>query len=527
MTFAYTPYTLPFIVSSILTIALWLFTFPYRSEPAARVFLGLLVAIFMWSAGFIFEIMGVELQTKIFFANLQFLGITAIPIMFLALTMQITGRGQKLNYLLYVLVAFYFFTNIIIWTDGVHHWFRQNPYLDLTSGPFPILVNNYGFWFYYIQIPFYYSAFLITVVIIIQAWVLSEKPYRTQAGILFISFLIPFLIDILYVGKISPIQNFNFTSAAFGISGILIAVALYRYRLFDIVPMANDLIVRNFSEGVIVLNLQHLVIEINPSACQIIHMEAKDVIGKPVKNALWFSKELDLDPKVEQSNYTLRHTELDGMEHYYDVTTLMVKNRREIAVGILITILDVTERQLSYMKTRILATTDPLTGAYNRRHFFELLELEAAKSSRFSLPLTVIMLDIDDFKQFNDKYGHAVGDEILIKFTKTCQENLRNLDLLSRHGGDEFVALLPQANGPLAENIARRLCQRISELQIIAKEDLISVTVSVGVAGYGGHGNITADKLLQTADAAMYQAKENGKNQISVINFEDELKPSV
>lgn len=113
------------------------------------------------------------------------------------------------------------------------------------------------------------------------------------------------------------------------------------------------------------------------------------------------------------------------------------------------------------IEARILATTDPLTGAYNRRHFFESLETELARAYSYSTPLAVIMFDIDDFKQFNDKYGHSVDDEILIMLTKTCQAHLRNFDSLCRYGGDEFVILFPQTNSTLAVNVANRLCQYV------------------------------------------------------------------
>ncbi len=136
--------------------------------------------------------------------------------------------------------------------------------------------------------------------------------------------------------------------------------------------------------------------------------------------------------------------------------------------------------------------------------------------------MAVIMLDIDDFKHFNDQYGHAVGDEILTRVTQTCQTHLRNFDLLGRYGGDEFIVLLPQADSELAKNVATRLCRLISSLEIIVNANVIFLTVSIGVAGYNGAGNATADKLLQLADAAMYQAKESGKNQVSTIDFNND-----
>jgi diguanylate cyclase (GGDEF)-like protein/PAS domain S-box-containing protein len=521
MTFNYTPYIYPFIASSITIVALWLFTIQYRDELFTRAFWGLLLAIFIWSTCFIFEIMGTELHTKILFANIKFLGINAIPIAFLILTIQNTDNKQKLGNWSYALGAFYLTATTVIWTDSFHHWFRQAPHLETVNDGFQILVNDYGFWYYKIQIPIHYLILLLTLRILIQARFFSSRSYRSQSGILLLSFMIPFVVDILYNFGITPIQNFNFTSAIFSISGILIVYALYHHRLFDIVPMANDLIVNNFAEGVVVLDLQERVIGINPSACKIIRTNSRDALGKPVKNILWFADDPAFNLSVEQKALTFQHNELDGIKHYYDVTNLSIKNHRNKMVGTLITIRDVTERHLSLIEARILATTDSLTGAFNRRHFIEYLEAELARSALVALPLAVIMFDIDNFKQFNDNYGHAVGDEILIMITKISRANLRSFDLVGRHGGDEFVILLPQANPALATSVAERLCRLISELQITANNENISVTISMGVTGYHGQGKVTADKLLQSADIAMYQAKENGKNQFRVFGFGD------
>ena len=520
MSFEYSPYILPFIASSVTIVALWLFTIQYRDESFTRAFWGLLLAIFIWSTSFTFEIMGVELHTKILFANIKFLGINAIPTAFLILTIQNIDNKHKLGNWAYVLGAFYLITTTVIWTNNIHHWYRHVPYLRTVNENLQILVSDYGFWYYKVQIPIHYLILLLTLRIIVQARFFSSKSYRAQSGILLISFTIPLVVDILYNFGITPIPNFNFTSAVFSISGTLIAYALYYHRLFDIVPMANDLIVNNFSEGVVVLDLHERVIGINPSACQIIRTNSRDSIGKPANNILWFSNDSTFQLNAEQKSSTFHHNELDGIKHYYDVTTLPIKNRQKRTVGTLITIKDVTERHLSFMTAHVLATTDSLTGVYNRRHFIELLETELARATRLATPLAVIMFDIDDFKKFNDKYGHAVGDEILIVTTKTCQAHLRKFDLLGRYGGDEFVILLPQASSALASDIANRLCHLISKLHIPVNNELVSITISVGVTEYSWKGNISADKLLQSADMAMYQAKQNGKNRFGTNSIE-------
>lgn len=522
MTFSYTPYILPFVASSVTIVALWLFTIQYRDEPFTRAFWGLLLAIFIWSTCFALEIMGNELHTKILFANIKFLGINAIPFAFLILTIQNIDNKHKLGNWAYVLGALYLVITTVIWTNSFHHWFRQAPYLKTVNEGLTILVNDYGFWYYKIQIPIHYLILLLTLRIIIQARFFSSSSYRHQSGILLISFAIPFIVDILYNFGITPIPNFNFTSAFFSISGVLIAYALYRYRLFDIVPMANDLIVNNFTDGVIVLDVRERVIGINPSACQIVHVKSKDIIGMSAKDTLWFVNDPAFDLNTEQKSLTVHQDEAGEIKHYYDIKTLSIKNPRQTVVGTLIIIRDVTESHLSFIEARTLAATDSLTGVYNRRHFIELLEAELSRASRLSLPFAVIMFDIDNFKQFNDKYGHAIGDEILILITKTCQAHLRPFDLLGRHGGDEFVLLLPQADVVFAANVAERLCKLISGIQIHAKDDIFSVTISVGVAGYHGKSKEgTADTLLQSADIALYQAKRNGKNQFKLFESKE------
>lgn len=521
MTFEFSPYIYPFVASSFTILVLWVFTIQYRDEPFTRAFWGLLLAIFIWSASFVFEILGTELHTKIFFANIKFMGINAIPIAFLTLTIQNTDNKQKLGNWNYVFGAFYLITTTVIWTDSLHHWYRRAPHLETVNGSLQILVNDYGFWYYNVQIPIHYLILIVPLIIIIQANFFSSRSYRSQSGVLLLSFMIPFVVDILYNLGFTPIPNFNFTSAIFSVSGILIVYALYHHRLFDIVPIANDLIVNNFSEGVIVLDTRKRVIGINPSACQIIRTNSRDLIGKPVESILWFASDPSLNLNVEQKGLTFQHNELDGIKHYYDVATLSIKNHRNNTIGTLITIRDVTERHRSFMEARVLATTDSLTSAYNRRHFIELLEAELERAARLSLPLAVIMFDIDNFKHFNDKYGHAVGDEILVLTTQTCQAHLRKFDLLGRYGGDEFVILLPQANVTLAVAIAERLCELISQTHITINDDFVSVTISMGITGYQGQGVTTTDRLLQTADTALYQAKNNGKKQFFVIGFGD------
>lgn len=167
---------------------------------------------------------------------------------------------------------------------------------------------------------------------------------------------------------------------------------------------------------------------------------------------------------------------------------------------------------------KALAETDPLTGAANRRYFMRCLEAETARASRYSLPLSVMMLDLDHFKQVNDRHGHAVGDEVLISSVRVMQANLRKQDIVGRLGGEEFAILLPHTDATTAVRVAERIRSRIATMEIgTAADGKLRVSASFGVCPLSAP-NETADSLLQTADAALYAAKSGGRNRVQLLS---------
>ncbi|GAB4498754.1 MAG: hypothetical protein OHK003_12100 [Anaerolineales bacterium] len=160
-----------------------------------------------------------------------------------------------------------------------------------------------------------------------------------------------------------------------------------------------------------------------------------------------------------------------------------------------------------------LANTDPLTGILNRRRFFELAEVEFSKSSTSNMPFSVIMLDVDDFKQFNDRHGHKVGDSVLTLVAETCKTSLRTDDILGRLGGEEFAVALPNTRLEDALEVAARLRRAIQEVNL-SDGSIIAITVSVGVAEFD-YNCKSLDELLDRADKAMYTSKNSGRNRVS------------
>ncbi len=163
-----------------------------------------------------------------------------------------------------------------------------------------------------------------------------------------------------------------------------------------------------------------------------------------------------------------------------------------------------------------MASTDPLTGLYNRRHFSEVLERHFAESSRYNQDLACIMCDLDGYKKLNDTLGHQFGDKILQVTAKIITWNLRVMDIAARYGGDEFVILLPHASAELATTVGERIHTQFTvQMRNLVPPEL-SLTMSMGVASVLHNKPTNSDLLVALADEALYEAKHRGKNQTIV-----------
>ena len=159
-----------------------------------------------------------------------------------------------------------------------------------------------------------------------------------------------------------------------------------------------------------------------------------------------------------------------------------------------------------------LANTDVLTFLPNRRKIIVELQEEIIRSDRYGMPLSISILDIDHFKKVNDTYGHTTGDETLRSVAVRLREQIRHPDTIGRYGGEEFLIILPNSEIRAAMEQASRLCRDVRATQIKANNNVLSVTVSIGIAQYRIKQE-NWEKFLHRADEALYQAKNNGRDQ--------------
>ncbi len=161
-----------------------------------------------------------------------------------------------------------------------------------------------------------------------------------------------------------------------------------------------------------------------------------------------------------------------------------------------------------------LATTDPLTGLYNRRFFYEQLGHEFRRSSRQGHPLSVILIDLDFFKKVNDQHGHGVGDFVLAEFADIVRSSLRDGDLGARYGGEEFIVMLPETSLGDAKLVAERIRGRVRERLFSTGKSSLHMSASLGAAAVPSAGIAGEDDLVNAADAALYRAKRDGRDRV-------------
>lgn len=281
--------------------------------------------------------------------------------------------------------------------------------------------------------------------------------------------------------------------------------------IFDKLP---DILYRTDMQGTIIM--------VSPSCFDHLGYCSEELLGTPLATYYCASDErqkvvqaiTDGGGKAIQVEARLRHK--DGSPIWFSSNAAVQYDSAGVPVFIEGIARDISKRKAMEEQLILLSRTDGLTGAYNRRHFVDNSEDVIGMMKRYHRPASLLIADIDHFKTINDNYGHHAGDISLQAFTNVCREGIRESDILGRLGGEEFGMLLPETSIHDAQILAERIRKAVSVLEIKLGDQIIRLTVSIGLVELGTD-DVSIDAAMRRADLAMYQAKMRGRNQVVAL----------
>lgn len=515
----------PFAIAIASTLAAYCWR--RRSIPTARALAWTLAA----AAAYLFfntlELVNPTQQGTFIFAQLGYLCIGALTVNWMAFALAFANRMNALKSRLFpFLWVIPVITAVLVFTNPSHHliW-KEYSFIPVSHGFLLMHVSAYGSWFWVFWLQ---SYLLILVGAALIGWntFSTRRPLPMQAWLALAGALLPLIVNLVYVLRLIPGFIKDYSPLSYAFSGLFFAVSIFRYRLLELPLLARSILIDKMSDGMLTLDTLGRIADFNPAALHIFSGLAftAPVIGATFPYLDGYIQQFESQPETEMIESEIVLPRADG-KAYYDlqIRRLYNQNGPEV-IGYLVSLHDVTEHNRLLQSARQLATEDALTGVFNRRHFIELAREELERPRTHPICFSILMIDIDYFKQVNDSLGHIGGDQILHGFAQRLRALLRSTDLLGRIGGDEFIVLLPDTNLEDARRLAERLCSQVAERPIETEEyGALPITISIGVSECSAEYSERLEPVIALADKGLYQAKGLGRNCVRIFDFSSGL----
>lgn len=499
-----------------------------RHAPGAREMAVFSLALTIWAGTYALHWLDIWQPYPHFWLDVTYLGVVLVPPGFLAFALAYTDHGEQINQRSVTLLSIMpLLTLVILFTDPWHGLFFGG---QRTISSNAILQGGIWFW---VNVSYSYILMWLAFILLIQAFLRSAPHYRPQLGIVILGAMAPFALNALVLGGAFPHTDLDLTPFAFSISGLAFGYALLRHRWLELSPVARSTLVDSMSDGMLVVDNHNRVVDINPAAQRILNLGDGPFIGRPVVDVLdeWH------DFIIEYRDAQFKHQELqldDQPPRWIELRVSALIDRQGRLRGRLAAIRDISERkrfeaelhaanqalherleEIEALQAllREQAIRDSLTGLYNRRYLDENLTDTLINARNYQQPVSLAIIDLDWFKQFNDHNGHEAGDYLLKLLGELLQANTRSGDLACRYGGEEFLLVLPATPGAVAVRRVDEMRLAFAARTLEYQGQRLRASFSAGVAAYPDH-TANPNDLLNLADRALYTAKGAGRNQV-------------
>jgi diguanylate cyclase (GGDEF)-like protein len=486
-----------------------------------KVFSAMVLCVSVYLFGYLMIINNNNLQEMIFWNQFQYLGLPFISVLWLMVALLYTKTIYSLNIwmvlLLFSVPVITFFMRL---TNRWHHHFYTKWEIRQYFGYCSLYMER-GFW-YYVNISYTILCLLLTVTIYFIGYLKNKVGYTKSHFLIFLfASLLPFTGIVLILFAFEE-RSIDYSALIMPVSLLIISYGILKYDFLEIRTLARETIFENNFAGMVVLGPGQRIIDYNKAARKFFEDLNITLSNYPIEHILnQDPKLLEIFESEARRDFSLV---VDGEERFFEIVTLPLEDPREGNTRLLKSIRDVTEERKIQEKLKILATIDSLSGLYNRAEFMNLAQKEFARAKADNEELSLLIMDLDNFKVINDTFGHAAGDKMISEMGSIIKASFRKTDIAGRIGGEEFAVILKNASLEEAKKIAERFREAVARRKVIYGKQEVSFTVSIGVAAIRGITDDINDfdDALKMADGALYKAKAKGRN--CVVTFKSGME---
>lgn len=527
-------YILVVFFSAAISAVLGGIALRYQRQTRAVIFFSpMMFMISEWQVASIFVCLSRGDEITMLWITVRYIGLMLMVPFFMAFALQYTGQEnwttrKRLPFLFIMPIV----SIIVTCTNSLHHWMIRDIHYSMDGPLLYVDSVRYG-WYFWVHSAYSYLLVLIASILIVKMALNSYHLYRRQAIMLMLGVIPGVGASIMDAFMLLPQFKQAVSPLGFALTGVVFFESIYRRQLFNVVPIARDMLIENMSDGMLVLNEAGQIVDINPTAETLLGVHSTDIIGRPMMSALarWRSLIDYCNQDISQGEVAVQGA---GMTRCYDLRISPILDRSARLIGRLVLLRDITERKKmeeelrrgneklteqldeinnlhSQLQEQVIR--DPLTGLYNRRYLNDMLQHMIAYATRKRSPLSILMIDIDHFKNINDAYGHAAGDDVLISLSKILTANVRTSDMIYRYGGEEFLILMQDTSLETARQRAEMIRASVEKSSFTVDKKMVTMTVSIGVATFPADGRDLWE-VIDAADNALYEAKANGRNRV-------------
>lgn len=486
-----------------------IYIFYNRRKIQCKGFFGIVVSVFIYTLFYSFELISCNLTYMKYFQAVKYMGILFIPAFWIIMTLEYTNRRR------YIIKEFYignFFIpvclTILNFTNDFHHFFYKNYSYNIVNFlSIPYVQPGIG---YKTSIIYISICILIVSALQVEHFIKSRTINKKSSSAILLTSLIPWFGYGTYMFGIMH-TKIDTVPIIMEVVCLIYAYALLKPDDNETLITAKHVAFDNIKEAIIILSMDNKIVNVNRRAAELFDKKSDSIIGEDIceifKNHKSFITHIN-DNKEKTFDFEIKE------EACCFKCNINIINKRKNKFKIVI-LSDNTEQNLLIRRLSYYATTDSLTGVYNRNYFFKVASAKIRDSIKNCKGVSLLMIDLDKFKVINDTYGHAVGDIVIKKVIEVCRKVLKENYCIGRYGGEEFAILLNNVDSKKALEIGEEIRSKIEKALILEDGKYIKITVSIGI--FSSLKEESLENMLKFADEALYKAKNSGRNRVIII----------